>query len=82
MEPPPASKNEATARALLMVRKLGFFSADLSDVEAAAMMGMTLMGLCGGSITDDVMDFMYGHLVAARQAAIQRGYVGASKTAQ
>jgi hypothetical protein len=81
MEPPPASKNEATARALFMVRNLGFFSANRSAGEAAVMLGVALKELCGGGpIEDDVMVFLAGHLVAARQAALRRGFAGASET--
>jgi hypothetical protein len=83
MEPPPASKNEATARALFMVRNLGFFSANRSAEEAAVMLGVALKEVCGGGpIEDDVMVFLAGHLVAARQAALRRGFAGASETLQ
>jgi hypothetical protein len=83
MEPPPASKNEATARALFMVRNLGFFSANRSAVEAAVMLGVALKEVCGGApIEEDVAVFLAQHLIEARQAALRRGFAGASETVQ
>jgi hypothetical protein len=46
---------------------------------AAVMLGMTLRGLCGNSISDDVMNFLAGHRAAARQAAIQRGFAARAR---
>src|SRR5277367_1808880 len=69
MDPPPFSKNEAVARAIFMVRNLGFFSAHRSPGEAAVMLGLTLRELCDGPIADDVMEFLAEHLLSARQAA-------------
>jgi hypothetical protein len=83
MDPLPTSKSEATARAIYMVRSFGFFSSHQSAGAAAVGLGLMLRDLCGGGpIEDDVMVFLAGHLVAARQAAIQRGYAGASETVQ
>jgi hypothetical protein len=83
MEPPPASKNEATARALFMVRNLGFFSANRSAGEAAVMLGVALKEVCGGrDIEDDVMNFLAEHLLSARQAALRRGYASATEMVQ
>jgi hypothetical protein len=76
MDPFPATKNEAVARAIFMVRNLGFFSAHRSPGEAAVMLGLTLRELCGGPIADDVMEFLAEHLLSARQAALRRGFSG------
>jgi hypothetical protein len=66
-----------------MVRNLGFFSANRSAEEAAVMLGVALKEVGGGGpIEDDVMVFLAGHLVAARQAALRRGFAGASETLQ
>jgi hypothetical protein len=65
MDPPPATKSEAAARAIFMVRNLGFFSANRSAGEAAAMLGLTMTELCSRPIADDVMEFLAGHLLAA-----------------
>jgi hypothetical protein len=47
------------------------------------MLGVALKELCGGGpIEDDVMVFLAGHLVVARQAALNRGFAGASETVQ
>jgi hypothetical protein len=82
MNPPPVSKNEAVARAIFMVRNLGFFSAHRSPGEAAVMLGLILRDLCGGPIADDVMEFPAQHLLSARQAALRHGFAGASETVQ
>jgi hypothetical protein len=82
MNPPPVSKNEAVARAIFMVRNLGFFSAHCSPGEAAVMLGLTLRELCGRPIAGDVMEFLAGHLLSARQAALRRGFAGAAETLQ
>jgi hypothetical protein len=66
-----------------MVRNLGFFSAHRSAGEAAVMLGVALKELCGGrDIEDDVMEFLAEHLLSARQAALRRGFAGASETVQ
>jgi hypothetical protein len=78
MDPPPPNKNEAVARAIFMVRNLGFFSAHRSPGEAAVMLGLTLRELCGRPIADDVMEFLAQHLLSARQAALRRGFAGVS----
>jgi len=82
MNPPPVSKNEAVARAIFMVRNLGFFSAHRSPGEAAVMLGLTLRELCGGPIGEDVMEFLAQHLLSARQAALRRGFAGAPEALQ
>jgi hypothetical protein len=82
MNPPPVSKNEAAARAIFMVRNLGFFSSHRSPGEAAVMLGLTLRELCDGPIADDVMEFLAEHLLSARQAALRCGFAGASETVQ
>jgi hypothetical protein len=82
MNPAPASKNEAVARAIFMVRNLGFFSAHRSPGEAAVMLGMTLRDLCAAPIGEDVMEFLAEHLLSARQAALRRGFAGASEAVQ
>jgi hypothetical protein len=82
MNPPPISKNEAVARAIFMVRNLGFFSAHRGPGEAAVMLGLTLRELCGRPVADDVMEFLAEHLLSARQAALRRGFAGASETVQ
>jgi hypothetical protein len=78
MDPPPPNKNEAVARAIFMVRNLGFFSAHRSPGEAAVMLGLTLRELCRRPIADDVMEFLAQHLLSARQAALRRGFAGVS----
>ena len=65
-----------------MVRNLGFFSAHRNPGEAAVMLGMTLRELCGGPIGEDVMEFLAQHLLSARQAALHRGFAGASEALQ
>jgi hypothetical protein len=82
MDPPPFSKNEGVARAIFMVRNLGFFSAHRSPGEAAVMLGLTLREICGGPIGEDVMEFLAEHLLSARQAALRRGFAGAAETVQ
>jgi hypothetical protein len=82
MDPPAVSKSEAVARAIFMVRNLGFFSAHRSAGEAAVMLGTTLRELCGGPIADDVMEFLAAHLLSARQAALRRGFAAAPETMQ
>jgi hypothetical protein len=82
MDPPPATKSEAAARAIFMVRNLGFFSANRSAGEAAAMLGLTMTELCSRPIADDVMEFLAGHLLAGHQAALGRGFAGATETVQ
>ena len=82
MDPAPATKSEAVARAIFMVRNLGFFSSHRSPGEAAVMLGMTLGELCGGPIGEDVMEFLAEHLLSARQAALRRGFAGATGTVQ
>jgi hypothetical protein len=82
MDPLPATKSEAVARAIFMVRNLGFFSAHRSPGEAAVMLGLTMTELCGRPIADDVMEFLAEHLLSARQAALRRGFAGASETVQ
>jgi hypothetical protein len=82
MNPLPVSKNEGVARAVFMVRNLGFFSAHRSPAEAAAMLGLTMTELCGGPIAHDAMQFLAGHLLAARQAALRRGFAGVAETVQ
>jgi hypothetical protein len=52
MNPPAVSKNEGVARAIFMVRNLGFFSAHRSPGEAAVMLGLTLRDLCGRPIAE------------------------------
>jgi hypothetical protein len=78
MNPPPFSKNEGAARAVFMVRNLGFFSAHCSPGEVAVMLGLTLRELCCAPIGKDVMEFLAEHLLSARQAALRRGFAGAS----
>jgi hypothetical protein len=80
MDPFPATKNEAVARAIFMVRNLGFFSAHRSPGEAAVMLGLVLRELCGAPIGEDVMMFLAEHLLSARQAALRGGFAGASET--
>ena len=82
MDPPRASKNEAVARAIFMVRNLGFFSAHRSPGEAAVMLGMILRELCGAPIGEDGMEFLAEHLLSARQAALRRGSGRASESLQ
>jgi hypothetical protein len=82
MDPLPISKNEAVARTIFMVRNLGFFSAHRSPGEAAVMLGLIVRDLCGGPIGEDVMEFLAQHLLSARQAALRRGFAGASETVQ
>ena len=82
MDPPPFSKNEAVARAIFMVRNLGFFSAHHSPGEAAGMLGLIVRELCDGPIAADVMEFLAEHLLSARQAALRGGFAGASETVQ
>ena len=82
MNPAPATKNEAVARAIFMVRNLGFFSAHRGADEAAVLLGLTLRDLCGDSISDDVMEFLAQHLLSARLAALSCGFASASGTVQ
>jgi hypothetical protein len=82
MDPPPFSKNEGVARAVFMVRNLGFFSAHRSPGEAAVMLGLTLKELCAHPLADDVMEFLAEHLLSARQAALRRGFAGAPEALQ
>jgi len=42
------------------------------------MLGLTLRELCGRPIAEDVMEFLAEHLLSARQAALRRGFAGAS----
>lgn len=72
MDPPPAAKSEAVARAIFMVRNLGFFSAHRSPGEAAVMLGMIPREFCGAPIGEDVIEFLAEHLLSARQAALRR----------
>ena len=65
-----------------MVRNLGFFSAHRNPGEAAVMLGLTLRELCDGPIAADVMEFLAGHLLAGRVAALNRGFTGGTGTAQ
>ena len=76
MNPAPATKSEAVARAIFMVRNLGFFSAHRSPGETAVMLGTILGELCGAPIGEDVMQFLAEHLLSARQAALRRGFAG------
>jgi hypothetical protein len=82
MNPFPVSKNEATARAIFMVRNLGFFSSHRSPGEAAVMLGLILRELCDGPIGEDVTEFLAQHLLSARQAALRRGFAAATGTVQ
>jgi hypothetical protein len=82
MNPPPFNKNEATARAIFMVRNLGFFSAHRSPAEAAVMLGLILKELCDGPTAEDVLEFLAEHMLSARQAALRGGFVGAPETVQ
>jgi hypothetical protein len=82
MDPPPFTKNEGVARAVFMVRNLGFFSAHRSPGEAAVMLGLTLKELCAHPLADDVMEFLAEHLLSARQAALRRGFAGAPEALQ
>jgi hypothetical protein len=82
MDPAPATKSEAVARAIFMVRNLGFFSAHRSQGEAAVMLGITMREVCSAPIGDDVMEFLAEHLLSARQAALRRGFAGATGTVQ
>jgi hypothetical protein len=82
MNPPPGSDSEVVGRTLLIFRVHGFFSAHRTVEEVVDVTWGMVLDLNGAPIDPVAMDCLTAQVFAGRQAALRRGFAGATETVQ